>query len=149
MMFISQQHYMPPGTLRGALAHPSEPSQFGSEAYTAALERMKLGHLVPDLDRTARWEQELSLEDQYRHAFSRLILHKPRWVFLNEAIEVLDEDARGLVLDVFDQELTEAAIVSIGRADTHGGSFTRVLQLVEDRDGPCFAARAASSRPAP
>jgi vitamin B12/bleomycin/antimicrobial peptide transport system ATP-binding/permease protein len=144
MMFISQQHYMPPGTLRGALAHPSEPSQFGSEAYTAALERMKLGHLVPDLDRTARWEQELSLEDQYRHAFSRLILHKPRWVFLNEAIELLDEDARGLVLEVFGEELASAAIISIGRPDTHGSSFSRVLYLIEDRGGPCLAARAAA-----
>jgi putative ATP-binding cassette transporter len=148
MMFISQQHYMPPGTLRGVFAHPSEPSQFGSEAYTAALERMKLGHLVPDLDRVARWEQELSLEDQHKHAFARLILHKPRWVFLNEAIEVLDEDARSLVLDVFDKELAETAIVNIGRADdTHGGFFTRVLRLIEDRDGPCLVTSTAAPRP--
>jgi vitamin B12/bleomycin/antimicrobial peptide transport system ATP-binding/permease protein len=149
MMFISHQDYMPPATLRGALAHPSQPSQFTSEAYMAALERMKLGHLAPDLDRAARWEQELSLEDQRKFAFARLILHKPRWVFLNEAIESLDEDARGLVLDVFGNELASAAIISIGRANTHGSSFIRVLHLIEDRDGPCLAASAAAPRPAP
>ena len=55
MMFISQQDYIPPGTLRGALAYPSPPSQYVSEEYTAALERMKLAHLLPDLDRVARW----------------------------------------------------------------------------------------------
>jgi putative ATP-binding cassette transporter len=54
MMFISQQDYIPPGTLRRALAYPSPPSQFASEEYTAALERMKLAHLLADLDRVAR-----------------------------------------------------------------------------------------------
>jgi putative ATP-binding cassette transporter len=149
MMFISQQDYMPPGTLRGALAHPSHTFQFASEAYTAALERMKLDHLAPDLGRVARWERELSLEDQHKLAFARLILHKPRWVFLNEAIDHLDEDARGLVLEVFGQELAQAAIVSIGRPDTHGGFFTRVLHLIEDREGQRLAPWAATSMPAP
>jgi vitamin B12/bleomycin/antimicrobial peptide transport system ATP-binding/permease protein len=124
--------------------------QFASEAYTTTLERMKLGHLAPDLDRAARWERELSREDLHKLAFARLILHQPRWVFLNEAIESLDEDARGLVLDVFGQELAETAIVNIGRADdTHGGFFTRLLRLIEDRDGPCLVTGAAASRPAP
>ncbi|HUB64613.1 MAG TPA: ABC transporter ATP-binding protein/permease, partial [Methylocella sp.] len=57
MMFMSQQDYMPPGTLRSALAYPSQPSQFASEEYTAALERMKLAHLLADLDRVASWER--------------------------------------------------------------------------------------------
>jgi vitamin B12/bleomycin/antimicrobial peptide transport system ATP-binding/permease protein len=150
MMFISQQDYLPPATLRAALAHPSEPSQFANEAYTATLERMMLGHLAPDLDRAARWEQELSLEDQRKLAFARLILHRPHWVFLNEAIEHLDEDTRSLVLEVFGKELASAAIVNIGRADdTLGGFFTRVLHLIEDRDGPCLVTSAAASKPAP
>ncbi|MGH6852458.1 MAG: ABC transporter ATP-binding protein/permease, partial [Methylocella sp.] len=50
MMFISQKDYIPPDTLRGALAYPAEPSQFTSEEYLAALERMKLAHLSPGLD---------------------------------------------------------------------------------------------------
>jgi len=139
MMFISQQDYIPPGTLRGALAYPAEPSQFSSEDYIAALERMKLAHLSPDLDRDARWERELTPEDQHKLAFARLLLHKPRWIMLDEAIDHLDEDARGLVLDIFGQELADAAIVNIGRADTQGGFFTRVLHLIEDPDGERLA----------
>src|SRR6202023_2930731 len=38
MMFIPQQNYLPPGTLRGALAYPSED-------FVAALERRGLGNL--------------------------------------------------------------------------------------------------------
>jgi putative ATP-binding cassette transporter len=149
MMFISQQDYMPPGTLRGALAYPSQPSQFVGAEYTAALERMKLAHLSPDLDRVARWERELTREDQHKLAFARLLLHKPRWILLDEAIDHIDDDARGLILDVFGQELAEAAIVNIGHADTQGGFFTRVLHLIEDPRGKRLALRAAVSIPAP
>ena len=89
MMFISQQDYIPPGTLRGALAVPFQPSQFTSEKYITALERMKLGRLASDLDRTARWERELTREDQHRLAFARLLLHKPRWILLDELSIIL------------------------------------------------------------
>ena len=149
MMFISQQDYIPPGTLRDALAYPSPPSQYVSEEYTAALERMKLAHLLPDLDRVARWERELTREDQHKVAFTRLLLHKPRWILLDEAIDHIDDDARGLVLDVFGQELAEAAIVNIGQADTRGGFFTRVLHLIQDPEGQRLAPCAALSIPAP
>ena len=141
MMFISQQDYIPPGTLRGALAYRSKPSHFTSEDYMAALERMELAHLSPDLDRDARWERELPPEDQHKLAFARLLLHKPRWILLDEAIDHIDDDTRGLILDVFGLELANAAIINIGHADTQGGFFTRVLHLIEDPQGmrlaPC------------
>jgi len=148
MMFISQSHYTPPGTLRGALAYPLQPSQFSNEQYDAALERMKLAHLSPELDRDARWEREMTREDQHKLAFARLLLHKPRWIVLDEAIDHIDDDARGLVLDVFSQELAEAAIVNIGQADTRGGFFTRVLHLIQDPEGQRLAPCAAVSIPA-
>jgi vitamin B12/bleomycin/antimicrobial peptide transport system ATP-binding/permease protein len=112
VMFISQQDYLPPGKLRGTLAYPFQPSQFASEKYIAALERTKLGNLSPDLDRVGRWERELPREDQHKFAFARLLLHRPRWILLDEAIDYLDDDTRGLVLDAFGQELAEAAIIT-------------------------------------
>ncbi|MGI8570213.1 MAG: ABC transporter ATP-binding protein/permease [Methylocella sp.] len=151
MMFVSHQDYIPPGTLRGALAYPAEPAQFTSEEYMAALERTKLAHLSPDLDRDARWERELTPEDQHKLAFARLLLHKPRWIMLDEAIDHLDEEARALVLDIFGQELADAAIVNIGQADTRRGFFTRVLHLIEDPEGerlPPYAGTPVPVQPA-
>jgi vitamin B12/bleomycin/antimicrobial peptide transport system ATP-binding/permease protein len=149
LMVISQQDYLPPGTLRGALAYPFQPSQFTSEIYIAALERMKLGHLSLDLDRVGLWERELPREDQHKLAFARLLIHKPRWILLDEAIDYLDDNTRGLVLDVFGQELVEAAIINIGQADTRGGFFTRVLHLIDDPQGERLAPCAPISIPAP
>jgi vitamin B12/bleomycin/antimicrobial peptide transport system ATP-binding/permease protein len=52
-----------------------------------------------------------------------------------------------LVLDIFGQELADAAIVNIGQADTRRGFFTRVLHLIEDPEGqrlsPCAGTRIA------
>lgn len=144
MMFISQQDYMPPGTLRGALAYPCQPSQFTNADYMAALARMKLSHLSAGLDRVARWERELSREDQHKLAFSRLLLHKPIWIILDEAIDHIDDETRGLVLDVFGQELADSAIVNIGHADTQGGFFTRVLHLIDDPQGERLTPNSAS-----
>jgi putative ATP-binding cassette transporter len=148
MMFISQQDYIPPGTLRGALAYPAEPSHFTNEEYMAALERMKLAHLSPDLDRDARWERELTPEDQGKLAFARLLLHKPRWILLDEVADHLDEEARGFIIDIFDQELADAAIVNISKAHAVRDFYTRVLHLIEDPQGERLAPRVAASIPA-
>jgi putative ATP-binding cassette transporter len=149
MMFISPKHYIPPGTLRGALAYPSQPSQFTSEDYISALERTELARLAPGLDRVASWERELTSEEIPKFALARLLLHKPRWIVLDEAIDHIDDDTRGLVLDVFGHE---AAIINIGHADTRGGFFTRVLHLIEDPQGqrlaPCPAPAAKQKAPA-
>lgn len=151
MMFISQRHYIPPGTLRGALAYPAPATQFAEQDFKAALERLGLDNLSPQLDRIARWDRELTGDEQQRLAFARLLLHKPRWVILDEAIDHLDDDTRSLVFDIFGQELADAAIVNIGRADTHGGFYTRILHLIADPEGqrlaPCVS-NSTSGEPA-
>jgi putative ATP-binding cassette transporter len=148
MMFISQRHYMPPGTLRGALAYPSPPSQFADQDFVAALKRMGLGNLAPGLDRVARWDKELNSDEQQRLAFARLLLHKPRWVLLDEAIDHLDDEARALVFDIFGQELADATIINIGRADTQRGFYTRILHLIGDPEGQRLAPYCAELTPA-
>ncbi len=135
MMFISSRPYLPPGSLRAALAYPTPAAKFEDGAFAVVLERMGLKHLIPELDHARRWERELSGDEQQSLQFARLLLHKPRWIFINEALDALDEDTRGLVLDVFSSELAEAAILNIGRPDTQNGFFLRVLHLIDDPEG--------------
>jgi vitamin B12/bleomycin/antimicrobial peptide transport system ATP-binding/permease protein len=68
---------------------------------------------------------------------------------LNEAIDHIDDDTRGLVLEVFGQELADAAIINIGQANTYGGFLTRVLRLINDPQGKRLAPCAATLIPAP
>jgi putative ATP-binding cassette transporter len=76
------------------------------------------------------------------------LLHKPRWVLLDEAIDHLDEDTRSLVFDIFGEELADATIINIGRADTQKGFYTRILHLIGDPEGQRLAPCVNASIPA-
>jgi putative ATP-binding cassette transporter len=128
-MFLPQRPYMPLGPLRAALTYPADPSSFGDNALVAALERTGLGHLAPQLDSSERWDKDLSMDEQQRIAFARLLLHKPKWVFIDEAIDMLDEDHRRIVLSIFRKELSDAAVISIGRRAVRSGFYERILHL--------------------
>jgi putative ATP-binding cassette transporter len=138
MMFMPQRPYLPPGTLRVAVSYPAEPGRFDDPAVGAALERVDLGHLAPSLDQNDRWDRKLSLDEQQRLAFARLLLHAPRWVFLDDAIGALAEGHRQLVFSIFQQELADAAVLRFGRDRAPGEIWSRTLHVIERPEGPCL-----------
>ena len=129
MMFMPQRPYLPLGSLHAAVSYPAEPERFDDLAVGAALERVGLDHLVPSLDREQRWDKDLSLDEQQRLAFARLLLHQPRWVLLDDAMGALEEDHRRLMLSIFEHELADAAVISIGRSPAHDGFYSRILHF--------------------
>ena len=56
-----------------------------------ALDSVGLSHLLLRLDESANWSQTLSGADQQRVGFARALLHRPRWLFLDEATSNLDD----------------------------------------------------------
>ena len=50
-------------------------------------------------------------------------------MLIDDAMGALDEEQRQLMLSVFDHELADAAVISIGRSPAHGGFFSRVLHF--------------------
>ena len=135
MAFLPQRPYLPLGTLRNAMTYPDRPDAFSDVAVRQALERCDLGNLVIKLDRVERWDKELSLGEQERLAFARLLLHKPGWVFLDEATAALDEDSQRRVMGLFDAELKKTTVLSIGHRPDLAAYHTRTLQLVHGVDG--------------
>jgi putative ATP-binding cassette transporter len=138
MMFMPQRPYLPPGTLRAALTYPAAPEHFDDAAVRAALERVDLGQLAPALDRTERWDRQLSLDEQQRLAFARLLLHAPRWVLVDDAIGTLDEEHRRLVLSIFERELPGTTVIRLGRDPAPDGFWDRIVHIVERPGGPCL-----------
>ena len=129
MMFMPQRPYLPLGSLHAAVSYPAEPERFETAEVGAALERVGLDYLVPSLEREQRWDKDLSLDEQQRLAFARLLLHQPRWVLLDDAMGALEEDHRRLVLSLFENELADAAVISIGRSPAHNGFYSRILHF--------------------
>jgi vitamin B12/bleomycin/antimicrobial peptide transport system ATP-binding/permease protein len=129
MMFMPQRPYLPLGSLQAAVSYPAEPERFESIEVAAALERVGLDHLVPSLDREERWDKDLSLDEQQRLAFARLLLHQPCWVLLDDAMGALEEEHRRLMLSIFEHELADAAVISIGRSRARDGFYSRTLHF--------------------
>ncbi|MDK1387840.1 ABC transporter ATP-binding protein/permease [Sinorhizobium sp. 8-89] len=133
--FIPRSPYFPRGKLRDALSYPRA-GAFSDASLVAALSKVGLDQLTTLLDREARWERELSDDEQRSLAFARLILHRPRWVILDEALETMDGEAMKLALSIFEDDLRETAVVKIGRTPRNGALFSRVIHLVKDPEGP-------------
>lgn len=141
MMFMPQRPYLPLGSLRGAITYPAAPRRFADAQIVAALERCGLPRLVDRLDEEERWDRILSLGEQQRLAFARLLLHKPRWVFMDEATAALDEANQDAMMNLFQEELAGSGLVSIGHRPGLDVYHDRTLTLVRTAEGARLQAR--------
>jgi putative ATP-binding cassette transporter len=132
LFYMPRTPYLPPGTLREALAYPSAVEKFNAKDYSGALARLGLETLEPMLDVSKRWDRELSEDEQQRLSFATLLLHAPHWVLIDEVLDSLDEESLAKVTDVLTKDLERTGIVYIGRAETRNGMFSRVVHLIKD-----------------
>jgi putative ATP-binding cassette transporter len=133
--FVPRTPYFPPGTLRQALSYPLGEGSFENGEFAAALKRAGLERLVSSLDRSSRWERELGDDEQHQLAFARLDLHQPDWVVIDEALDMLEGDARKRAIAVLTKRLKDATILYIGRAGFADKIFSRTLHLEKDSAG--------------
>jgi vitamin B12/bleomycin/antimicrobial peptide transport system ATP-binding/permease protein len=103
--------------------------------FTAACRRSDFGGLNSRLGETERWDHVLSVGEQQRLAFARLLLHKPDWVFMDEATSVLDEDMHTSLVNLLTSGLRGATLVSIAHRPGLGVFHDRTLTLVEAVEG--------------
>ena len=141
MMFMPQRPYLPLGTLRAAVAYPAAPDRFAAETVAEAVTRCGLPHLVERLEEEERWDRILSLGEQQRLAFARMLLHRPRWVFMDEATAALDEANQDMLLRLFQEEMAGSTLVSIGHRPGLDAYHDRILTLVRSAEGAWLAPR--------
>ncbi|HTR01161.1 MAG TPA: ABC transporter ATP-binding protein/permease, partial [Candidatus Acidoferrum sp.] len=141
MMFMSQNPYLPLGTLQAAICYPYPPQQFTLHETSAACESVGLIDLTGSLNVEERWDKVLSQGQLQLLAFARMTLQKPKWVFLDEATSALDHDSQARVMRLFDHELKGATVVSIGNRSSLGQFHQRQLQLKASPDGSHLGVR--------
>lgn len=134
-VFVPRRPYFPPGTLREVLCYPRGGEEFTQADLATLLGDVGLGRLNDSLDRDARWDRELTEDDQRLLAFARLGLHKPRWVVIDAALDTMPGDARHRILAVLERELADSAIINVGTAGPNGYFFKRTLHLAKDPRG--------------
>jgi putative ATP-binding cassette transporter len=132
LLFIPQKPYMLLGSLREQLCYPLAPDLFSDEQLRHVLEQVMLAELVqryPDLDIKQDWPRLLSLGEQQRLAFARLLLSSPRFVVLDEATSALDVNTERHLYKLLAER--EMALVSVG----HRPTLTSFHELVLELDG--------------
>ncbi len=132
VMFVPRRPYVPPGSLRAALAYPLPETTYTDQEFVAALDACGLERLSSALDREARWDRELSEDDQQCLVFARVALHKPGWAVIDQALDALDDDARARVMALFEKALPGVAVVDIGRRKDPDQFFKGVVRLIKD-----------------
>jgi vitamin B12/bleomycin/antimicrobial peptide transport system ATP-binding/permease protein len=138
IMFLPARAYVPPGTLRGALTYPRGATDYENTAVDAAMKAVGLERLVPQLDMSVRWDRRLSDEEKQCLAFARVILHRPQWVVLNGALDILDSDSRARIEALLSKQLSGVGVIDIGQDRGEEGFFGRKLRLDVDSQGPAF-----------
>lgn len=93
VFFLPQRPYLQSGTLRSQMIYPSTSSHLTDAALITMLEDVCLPDLaerVGGLDAVQDWEKVLSMGEQQRLAFARVLVHGPRMAILDEATSALD-----------------------------------------------------------
>lgn len=112
--FVPQKSYLPMGDLRTILLYPEADKPVPDEIVVAALRRCGLGYLARRLDDEDKWDRTLSGGERQRVAFARLVIRRPDIIIMDEATSALDEDSQNHLLGLFDAELAQATLISVG-----------------------------------
>lgn len=113
VFFMPPRPYLPTGTLRAAICYPSTHAEYTEAAIAEALELVGLEELKEQLDHEDNWAAALSREQQQRLGVVRLLLQRPSWILLQEAMDSLDSSWEMKMLRLIAQRLPEAAILTI------------------------------------
>ncbi len=141
MLFLPQRPYMLIGSLRSQLLYPQQDRVIADEELQRLLEQVNLPDLVArfgGLDAELDWAKVLSVGEQQRVAFARVLLIAPRYAILDEATSALDaanEDS--LYRQVSGSATT---LISVGHRPSILKYHSQVLELMGDSAWKLYAA---------
>ncbi|MDA3900502.1 MAG: ABC transporter ATP-binding protein/permease [Spirochaetes bacterium] len=139
--FVPQKPYILLGSLREQLLYPTFEQEISDDQIIETLQIVNLADL-PDRIREAapeysdpfdaelHWEEILSLGEQQRLAFARLILAKPRFAILDEASSALDVENEKNLYSILNG--STVTYISIGHRPQLSHYHDAVLELSND-----------------
>ena len=129
--FLPQKPYLQAGSLRSQLIYPSTDSRLSDARLLEILEQVHLPRLaerVGGLDAINDWEKLLSVGEQQRLAFGRVLVHQPGIVILDEATSALDSANEASLYERL--RASGATLISIAHRAAVLRHHTHVLHLL-------------------
>jgi putative ATP-binding cassette transporter len=128
-LFVAQRPYLPHACLREAICYPLEHNLPIDSVLQKLLQDCGLVYLINDLDNVADWGKILSLGEQQRIAFARILVNSPDIIYLDEATSALDETMERHLYNTLISQLPHSVIVSVGHRSTLGALHTQELNF--------------------
>ncbi|MGD1807504.1 ABC transporter ATP-binding protein/permease [Dapis sp. BLCC M126] len=134
ILFLPQKPYMVLGSLRQQLLYPQTNLNISDVEIQQVLERVNLSELAErfgGLDAVENWSQVLSVGEQQRVAFARLLLTNSNYVILDEATSALDVPSEELLY----QQLqgTSITFISVGHRQTLKNYHQQLLEITDNK----------------
>jgi len=133
VLFLPQRPYIILGTLREQLLYPSTEHQMTDAELEEVLQQVNLQHVlnrVGSFDLELPWENILSLGEQQRLAFARLLVNEPSFTILDEATSALDlQNEETLYHQLRERKTT---FISVGHRQSLFNYHEKVLELLDD-----------------
>jgi putative ATP-binding cassette transporter len=129
ILFLPQRPYMVLGTLRDQLLYPNPDLEIEDTQLQQVLEQVNLADLANrfgGFDAKQDWADVLSLGEQQRLTFARLLLNKPNYAILDEATSALDQANEERLYQHL--QASGATFLSVG----HRSTLTNYHQVVLD-----------------
>jgi putative ATP-binding cassette transporter len=133
ILFLPQRPYLLLGTLREQLLYPNRNGQITDQELEQVLQQVNLQHLltrVGGFDAEVYWENILSLGEQQRLAFARVLVTRPRYIILDEATSALDLTNEANLYQQLQE--TGTTFISVGHRESLFNYHQSVLELSEE-----------------
>ena len=133
ILFLPQRPYIILGTLREQLLYPLTNREMSNTELQAILQQVNLQNVlnrVDDFDSEKPWENILSLGEQQRLAFARLLVNSPSFTILDEATSALDLTNEGILYEQLQTRKT--TFISVGHRESLFNYHQWVLELSAD-----------------
>ena len=130
VFFLPQRPYMQIDTLRSQIIYPSKETELSDERLLELLQEVQLGSLaerVGGLSASHDWEKQLSIGEQQRLAFARVLAREPRIVILDEATSALDSANEAALYERL--RASGTTLISIAHRPAVLKHHTHVLEL--------------------
>ena len=133
ILFLPQRPYMVLGTLRDQMLYPQVGAEIDDSRLKQILAQVNLADLddrVGGFDAEQDWGNVLSLGEQQRLTFARLLLQKPSYAILDEATSALDLDNEERLYHHL--KAIGTTFLSVGHRDSLTHYHQRVLEFQPD-----------------
>ncbi|NER26703.1 MAG: ATP-binding cassette domain-containing protein [Symploca sp. SIO1C4] len=133
VLFLPQRPYIILGTLREQLLYPNTNQQMTDKELEGILQQVNLQNVlsrVEDFDIELPWENILSLGEQQRLAFARILVSHRDFIILDEATSALDIKNEDKLYKHLQQ--TGKTFISVGHRESLFNYHQKVLELLDD-----------------